>query len=409
MQRLSVYFIDPAGAVHNAGALAIDDSSRRLRIQFKYTEAFLSDRNLPALDPVSLKKKSTVYEFDYLPYVFDDCLPGAWGKRWLIRANALPRSQQHPHHLLRFVDSSALGGLFFSTDPAPEHQSLTNKQHRQEQGIATEQTAIRMAESILKFDEEGELELQDGVPIQPAHSSGGMRPKFTAHLGGKHRLLKLGLKQDKQDLVRLEHSCMSLAKACGLNVANTEVITLGDREALSVERFDINETGGRHHKISMKTLLKADEHFVGAYHDMAKLILRYSAEPKVDVAMFYRQMLFNVLINNTDDHLRNFEMHIKEEGWRLTPAFDLVPGDPANLYFATRFGLNEYVEDWNALFKLHKPFTISPREAQNIRDEVLTGATQLDGILTRAAINHRDHTWLNQVVARQARYLKSSD
>ncbi|MBU3914124.1 HipA domain-containing protein, partial [bacterium] len=45
----------------------------------------------------------------------------------------------------------------------------------------------------------------------------------------------------------------------------------------------------------------------------------------VSLRMLYRQMVFNVMIGNTDDHLKNFCMLHNDEGWKLRPAFDLVP------------------------------------------------------------------------------------
>jgi serine/threonine-protein kinase HipA len=36
-------------------------------------------------------------------------------------------------------------------------------------------------------------------------------------------------------------------------------------------------------------------------------------------------MLFNILCNNTDDHLRNHGFLWDGKGWRLSPAYDIVP------------------------------------------------------------------------------------
>ena len=39
----------------------------------------------------------------------------------------------------------------------------------------------------------------------------------------------------------------------------------------------------------------------------------------------FRRMLFNVLCGNRDDHLKNHALLHDERGWRLSPAFDVVP------------------------------------------------------------------------------------
>lgn len=44
-----------------------------------------------------------------------------------------------------------------------------------------------------------------------------------------------------------------------------------------------------------------------------------------DAAHLWRRMVFNILISNTDDHLRNHGFLREPGGWRLSPAYDLNP------------------------------------------------------------------------------------
>jgi serine/threonine-protein kinase HipA len=40
----------------------------------------------------------------------------------------------------------------------------------------------------------------------------------------------------------------------------------------------------------------------------------------------WRRLVFNILISNTDDHLRNHGfLYEGQAGWRLSPAYDLNP------------------------------------------------------------------------------------
>ena len=40
----------------------------------------------------------------------------------------------------------------------------------------------------------------------------------------------------------------------------------------------------------------------------------------------WRRLVFNILISNTDDHLRNHGfLYTGQTGWRLSPAYDLNP------------------------------------------------------------------------------------
>lgn len=387
MDRYTAYFIDSAGTRHTAGQLIVQESGRDLRIQFKYDANYLANKALPDLDPVALKKRPGIFNFEALPKAFDDCLPGAWGKRWLARTKGLSRPEQRDFNLLSYIDEGQLGGLFFKNSAAPEIQDLD--------------AAAKLAEMILTVDANGDLELVEGTPTDAGHSSGGMRPKFTATLKNKPVLVKLESSRDLRDVVRLENICMNFAARCGLNTAATSVESFNGKSGLCVERFDINSKGGRHHKVSMKTLLEAQEHTVAGYTDLAQILYRYSAAGKEDALQLFRQMLINVLINNTDDHLKNFEMHFRDDGWRLTPAYDLVPGDGSDSYHATRFGYNEYITGWNDLLDLTKRFRISKEDALQIRSEVLVATDKLPSIIADSGLNQRDAEWFIQLISKQ--------
>jgi serine/threonine-protein kinase HipA len=66
------------------------------------------------------------------------------------------------------------------------------------------------------------------------------------------------------------------------------------------------------------------EKFEGSYEDIAIRILEHSALPKIDLLLYFKQIIFNVLIGNTDAHLKNFALLETKNGMRLAPAYDLV-------------------------------------------------------------------------------------
>lgn len=78
--------------------------------------------------------------------------------------------------------------------------------------------------------------------------------------------------------------------------------------------------------VSMRTLCKERPGvFVTNYGEMALVLGKCSSSPAADVAALFRQMAFNAAIGNVDDHLKNFWMLATPSGYRLAPAFDLVP------------------------------------------------------------------------------------
>jgi serine/threonine-protein kinase HipA len=76
----------------------------------------------------------------------------------------------------------------------------------------------------------------------------------------------------------------------------------------------------------MRTLCKERPGiYVQDYGTLAQVLRKHSTLPSADVAALFRYMVFNAAIGNVDDHLKNFWMLATSSGYRLAPAFDLVP------------------------------------------------------------------------------------
>jgi len=109
---------------------------------------------------------------------------------------------------------------------------------------------------------------------------------------------------------------------------------VSDRKVLLVKRFDMTSEGGRRHMISFQTLLGIDPgegYYHQGYRDLFDIVRKYGSRPETDITALYRQMVFNALIGNTDDHLKNFMMLVGRDGTILSPVFDLLP-DTENRY-----------------------------------------------------------------------------
>lgn len=123
-------------------------------------------------------------------------------------------------------------------------------------------------------------------------------------------------------MVRVEAPCLTLAVTAGLEVPHFRVVEFGRHPALLIECFHVQGVQGRHHMLSMQTLLGADDWYHLGYADLADLVRRLSDRPEVDLPALYRQMVFNAFIGNTDDHLKNFCLLHRGDAWRLSPAYD---------------------------------------------------------------------------------------
>jgi serine/threonine-protein kinase HipA len=65
----------------------------------------------------------------------------------------------------------------------------------------------------------------------------------------------------------------------------------------------------------------------GSYLKIADSMRRYCevGTLRQDLEELFRRVVFNVICNNSDDHLRNHGFLYSDTGWRLSPAYDVVP------------------------------------------------------------------------------------
>jgi serine/threonine-protein kinase HipA len=80
-------------------------------------------------------------------------------------------------------------------------------------------------------------------------------------------------------------------------------------------------------------------------------------------------MVFNILISNIDDHLRNHAfLYAGNDGWRLSPAYDLnpVPVDVAPRVLATSIDTDDPTASLDLAFGVAAYFTLDPAAARKI-------------------------------------------
>lgn len=291
----------------------------RARGAFRYEREYLERDDAFALDPVSLPLKPESYSTEHpgIFGAFEDALPDDWGRRLLVRKHQIPRHEQNLPNLLLAIGSSGLGALSFSDHNKPPP--------------SPPDTSILHLSSLLKaaeMFEHGEVEDTELLLLFGACSSpGGARPKAIVldDETGTHYLAKFPSVKDQEDVVRIEAATMNMAARAGLVVPPTRLVQYSGKSVLLVRRFDVIPAG-RRHMISFQTLLKAQGYYQLRYQDLLGVVRKYSNDPQDDAERLYRQMVFNAVVGNTDDHLKNFWMvYDREQGWRLSPAFDLIP------------------------------------------------------------------------------------
>lgn len=321
MMRLDAWLTLPDGVRRRVGELAFSesDSHGRYASAFRYTPEWLNDPAAFPLDPANLPLAATEYQADRLTpplMTLDDALPDAWGRRLLILRGNLPRREQSEPHLLRALAGRGLGALgFFPPGNAPEPHH-TDADILELDNLATAAADLEAGQPI---DDRFRLLLAAGS------SPGGARPKALVRDSENHWIAKFASRRDEVDEVGLEATSLALAHAAGLTVPDFQLAPLaGGRRALLVRRFDLTPSG-RRHMLSFRSLLAADGYYVLRYADLIAALRKHASRPEADVPAMFRQMVFNALLGNTDDHLKNFWLLHDERGYRLSPAFDLLP------------------------------------------------------------------------------------
>ena len=326
MKHLFVWILRPDGTFKLAGELATTDpiAGGRFSAEFEYSRDWVADPSAFALDPVSLPlqppgQRYRSEQFHPPLSIFDDALPDDWGRALLTRALRLEGLTPSPAEMLLRMQGAGTGALLFTetrtVSPVPSTvrstalSALLSAAHDFERGTLDENSTFRRL-------------------LEASSRVGGARPKALVHDDQDEWIAKFpSLTRDgAHDVVGLEATCLELASRAGLIVPVSRLQTVGRKRVLMVHRFDVTPQGGRVHMISMRTLCKERPGvFATAYSELARVIEKHSAAPAADIATLFRHMAFNAAIGNVDDHLKNFWMLATSSGYKLAPAFDLVP------------------------------------------------------------------------------------
>lgn len=294
--------------------------------RFRYGDRYLLRPDAVALDPFRLPLARKVFEFTQLkgiPGAVRDASPDAWGRR--VIEHKLERSAadlQEIDYLLHGPQDGA-GYLSFGLNaepPAPSRQY--NRTHQLSVLIATTQA----------IDEGRPVAAHLLEHIDPGTSMGGARPKATIEDEQALWLGKFPAKDDRFNLQRVEFATLDLARRCGLNVAQARLQAVGDSDVLMLRRFDRDYTDQgylRFGLVSGLTVLDCGDSTLDrerwSYLLLADNLRRWSDKPEADCAELFRRMVFNAAVTNNDDHPRNHALLRRQKGWRLSPAYDLLP------------------------------------------------------------------------------------
>jgi len=344
---------------------------------FAYGKKYLQRQNVVALDPFHLPLSARPLKFTRLngiPGAVRDASPDAWGRRVIQAKLQRPDADiQEVEYLLNGPDDGAGNLSFGRTLDPPAPRRPFNRTHQLE-------ALIEAAENL---EEGGLLPHELLEELEPGTSMGGARPKVTVEDDHRIWLAKLPEKGDPHNMRRIEYATLELARAAGLRVCGTRLERVGARDALMVDRFDRewNPDQGvywRYGLVSGLTVLDAEDGYLGrdrwSYPLLADELRRWSIKSNQDRRELFRRMVFNAMVTNEDDHPRNHALLHTSGGWRLSPAYDILPGPKASMErrdLALQVGRFGRAASLYNVFSQCGAFDLTKDEAQAIVDGML--------------------------------------
>ncbi|ACY33368.1 type II toxin-antitoxin system HipA family toxin [Comamonas thiooxydans] len=257
------------------------------------------------------------------PGAIDDARPDRWGER-IIRHIDRP-ARLSILEMLLFAGDDRFGALGVSTS-AEQYIPRYLGPYPQLKDLAQLAAAVEDVQTQAPITAEIQRLIQPGVTL------GGARPKALLQTDNGPCVIKFSELDDPVDTPLIEHATITLAAQAGMYVADTAVLPLPPRygkarHALTIERFD--RLGPyRVHCQSAHTALRAAG-LEQSYSNLATILLRLG-HPDRQTAMreeLFKRMVFNILMDNTDDHERNhsISLNLADGYYDLTPAYDVVP------------------------------------------------------------------------------------
>jgi len=342
IQKLTVR-LDFYGRMFDVGTLAWDREERRS--YFEYARDFLAKPL--ALSPFKLAVSEGAKPAPYRPFgglhgIFNDSLPDGWGRLLLDR-----RLQKlnydfrllTPLDRLAHVGLKGMGALRYL--PAKAF-GASGESGIDLDWLAKQATAVQ--EQVDEADVDRLQEIQGG--------SAGVRPKIVVGLNPKTGklvadtgmvlpegfdawLVKFKANIDPAEIGIEEYTYSLMARAAGVEVPDTRLISTSNGKYFAVRRFDRTPQGSVHVQTA-SGLLEADHRAPAIDYDTLLKLTRLLTRDERNVQQMFVRMVFNVLARNRDDHSKNHAfLMTADETWRPTPAYDLTlsegPGGEHNL------------------------------------------------------------------------------
>lgn len=345
---------------------------------FAYDETWLECHDRFALEPALQLGPGPFYTLPGKPIfgAIGDSAPDRWGRmlmrraerRRAARAGETPRTLREIDYLLMVNDEARQGALRFALEPGGPFLAADDMAPIPP---LVELPRLLSAAEKVAGDSESDEDLR--LLLAPGSSLGGARPKASVRdRDGALAIAKFPHRDDEIDIVRWEAVALSLADKAGIPIPGWRMEEVADKSIILLRRFD-RASRQRIPFLSAMSMLGADDSETRSYLDFVDALRQHGAAPKEDMHLLWRRIVFNVLISNTDDHLRNHGfLYDGPDGWRLAPAYDLnpVPVDIKPRVLATAIDLDDNTASLELAISVAAYFELEDAEARKIAKAV---------------------------------------
>jgi serine/threonine-protein kinase HipA len=319
------------------GALKLVSAGKGVSLHYGtewLANGFALSEDLPLVDNVFLPPGRLATDTQRAVGAVDDARPDRWGEK-VIRFLDKPTRLSLMEYLY-YAGDDRFGALGVSTSPNTYSPQAGGALPRLEQVQQLSDVVAKIEASEPISALETKIIAGGGSPL------GGAKPKALININDEQWLIKF-FNNEPVDTPLIEHATMTLAKHAGISVARTLIIRLAGMNAIAVRRFD-REQGRRIHSISAGTAIRAATPSGGepemGYPELARILRRVGiAQDDInqrDARELFRRMVFNILVDNTDDHEKNHSLLVAnpfDNGrLKLAPAYDVLPTNSGQGY-----------------------------------------------------------------------------
>jgi len=332
--------------------------------------------------------------------MFSDSSPDRWGRRLIDRSFARRRRVGELPSNARPTESDYLLGVHDEFRSGAMRYKLGDRGAFLADGVpnaAPPFVRLRELEAASRaLEDDGDdpqLDAQLQLLLAPGASLGGARPKATvSDPDGNLWISKFPSRSDRYDTGAWEYVVHQLALRSGIRTSEAQARRFSDKgHTFLARRFDRDASKGRIHYASAMTLTGHVDGEDASYLEIAEVIASQGAEPKADLEELWTRIAFNVLVSNTDDHLRNHGFLLTPNGWRLAPAFDMNP-NPTGTGLALDIDENDNALDLDLVRSVAHYFRIS--KVDSILDRLESAISTWRDLAQNLGIPHSEQAAL---------------